>query len=325
MLEGKLVILMATYNGSAYLSDQIASIIAQSYTGWTLLIRDDGSTDGTLDLIRDFACRDSRINILSDEQGKKGASGNFNALLLSAFNSDAAYFLLSDQDDVWAENKIEEQTHLIEELELKYPDKPILIHSDLSVVDESLVNIHGSFMRYQGIHHEGANSLDVLLTQNFVTGCTVMINRQLLDAALPTPEEVLMHDWWLALCAAVYGRIEYIDKPLVKYRQHDSNEVGAKSFKNYLNPFKTNWMAHWIKGRDNLVLSMYQARILAERIKTCDPDNKNLQRIEAYSGLLKISPLNRLIKLNALGIHAQSKLRQALLLSRLLFSHSSKE
>jgi len=143
MLEKKVVILMVTYNGSAYLSEQIGSIIKQSYQNWTLMIRNDLSSDNSAEIIQEQIRDDARINMTEDDQGRLGVNGNFNALLQVAFNSDADYFLLSDQDDVWDENKLEHQLYLMVELERKYPDKPLLIHSDLKVVDQSLQEIDG--------------------------------------------------------------------------------------------------------------------------------------------------------------------------------------
>jgi len=159
-----------------------------------------------------------------------------------------------------------------------------------------------------------------LLTQNFVTGCTVLVNRRLLDIALPIPEEALMHDWWLALCAAVFGHIGFVDKPLVKYRQHGNNEVGAKHFGDFLNPMTGKWKNRWYEGRENLFQSMKQAQALADRIREHDPDNPNLALVEEYASLYGMSPVKRIQRLHDLGVHAQSGVRQMLLLSRLLLT-----
>jgi len=107
------------------------------------MIRNDLSSDNSAEIIQEQIRDDARINMTEDDQGRLGVNGNFNALLQVAFNSDADYFLLSDQDDVWDENKLEHQLYLMVELERKYPDKPLLIHSDLKVVDQSLQEIDG--------------------------------------------------------------------------------------------------------------------------------------------------------------------------------------
>ncbi len=175
-------------------------------------------------------------------------------------------------------------------------------------------------MQYQGIRPKVDDPLKVLLVQNFMTGCTMLVNRRLLDIALPIPKEALMHDWWLALCAAVFGHIGFIDKPLVKYRQHGGNEVGAKHISDFLNPMTGKWKIRWLEGRGNLFQSMQQARVLAERIREHDPKSPHLALVETYASLESFAPLQRVQKINALGVYTQSKMRQMLLLSRLLLS-----
>jgi len=148
----------------------------------------------------------------------------------------------------------------------------------------------------------------------------MMVNRKLLDIALPIPEDALMHDWWLALCATVFGHMGYIDEQLVKYRQHGGNEVGAKHFNDFLNPISGGWRKRWQEGRDNLFQTMKQAQALAERIREYDPVNPHLPMVEAYASLQYDNPMRRIKKIKQLGIHAQSSARHMLLLSRLLLS-----
>jgi len=312
-------VLLASYNGQPYLSAQLESIFQQITPGWHVYIRDDLSSDNTVEAISHYFERGECV-WLRDNSGRLKSLGNFSLLMQKAYEAGEKYFFLSDQDDVWVNYKLALQMMHMQEMEHLYPGKPILVHSDLEVVDVSLNIIDASFMRYQGIRHEPSNPLHVLLAQNFVTGCTVMINRSLLDIALPIPEHVVMHDWWLALCAAVFGHIGYIDEPLVKYRQHGNNEVGAKHLADFLNPVSGKWKQRWKEGRDNLFQSMKQAQALAKRIRECDPDNKYLSLVEAYAALQYDNPMRRVRKIRALGIHAQSTLRQGLLLSRLLLS-----
>lgn len=311
-------ILMATFNGVLYLKNQIRSIIDQDYSNWRLYVRDDESSDDTVKLINEFVINDDRITLISDDHGNLGPTHNFELLLKHVLNSGERYVCFADQDDVWDSEKI--STLLVEMMAVEKSSRnlPVLVHSDLCVTDQSLRVLHSSFMQYQHVHHENKCPLSVLLAQNFVTGCTVMMNRRLLEVALPIPREALMHDWWLALCAAAFGHIGYIDKALMKYRQHGSNEVGAKSIKNYLNPFKTNWMDHWFKGRGNFVRSVHQVRIVVERIKEYDPENSNLELIESYATLLALPRWQRIKMLKKNGIHCQSWLRHCLMLSRLL-------
>ncbi|MBN4076889.1 glycosyltransferase family 2 protein [Mariprofundus ferrooxydans] len=311
---------MATFNGDAFLKQQLDSICMQDGS-WHLIIRDDGSTDLTAEILSSYKRIHGNISVITDQFGNQGACCNFNKLLIEAEKvTSNQYFLLADQDDVWEWDKLKKQLTLMKCMEKKHPDQAILIHSDLAVVDQDLNTIDLSMMRYQGIQHEPLKPLNVLLTHNFVTGCTILMNRRLLEFALPMPADALMHDWWLALCAAVFGHIGYIDQPLVKYRQHDRNEVGAKHVNEFLNPLSKVFQKRWVEGKINLFKSMKQAQVLAERIREHDPENQHLALVEEYASLQYLSPMQRLFRLQKLGVHAQSSIRQALLLSRLFFA-----
>ncbi len=313
------LVLLATYNGAAFLPAQLESILSQTH-GWKLLVRDDGSSDGTKKIVSNRAADGTPVILMDDGQPRLGARSNFARLLEKAREMGADYCTLSDQDDVWLPSKLDEQFKQMKSLERKFPHCPILIHSDLEVVNQNLKIIHPSFMQYQKIHHESSNPLRVLLCQNFVTGSTVMMNRSLLQLALPVPKEALMHDWWLALCAAAFGRLEYYGMPLVKYRQHGNNEIGARNILQLLNPLKNNWHHHWSNGFDNLTRSILQAKALAERIRERDPENPHLLLVEEYASLMKLFPMNRIRKMHELEIHMQSFLRHMLMISRVLFS-----
>lgn len=285
-----------------------------------MLIRDDASQNGTPTLLRKLALQYANIQLIDDHLGQLGAGGNFAYLLKTAYDDSADYVLCADQDDIWMPEKIQLLWQQMQKIEHTYPATPILLHSDMEVVDASLQSIHPSFMAYQGINHEPHSPLQILLAQNFITGCTMMINRSLLEFSLPMPKEALLHDWWLALCAAVFGRIEYIDQPLVKYRQHEGNEVGAKHLRSFLNPLSGKWKFRWLEGQKNLFQSMKQAHALAERIREHDPRNSHLPLVKAYAALERTSRFQRVKTLKKLNIRAQSQARQALLLSRLLLT-----
>jgi len=318
------LVIMSSYNGAAFIAEQLQSIVKQKYKHWSLLLRDDGSTDDTLSLFQEISKQDSRLKLLRDNKARLGAAQSFHALMRAAADSSSKYIVFSDQDDAWLPDKLSKQIALMKAMEVEYPGEPILIHSDIEVVDVDLNQLAASFMSYQGIDHEEKDPLRVLLVQNFVTGCTAVINRRLLETVLPMPESALMHDWWLALCAAVFGQVAYIDESLLKYRQHDNNEVGAKHLGDYLNPISGKWRKRWLEGRMNLFQSMKQAQALADRIREHDPDNPQLKLVEAYASLQGQSPLQRIKSIRSLGVHTQSNSRQALLFSRLLFTPQDK-
>jgi glycosyltransferase involved in cell wall biosynthesis len=222
-------ILLATYNGAAWLEAQIDSLLAQEFRDWRLLVRDDGSTDDTVAILKDWQSRlGDRLKILEDDGKNLGPGGNF-ARLLAASTAD--YFMFCDQDDVWLPEKIRLTLEKMQELEAVCGVRtPLLVHTDLRVVDESLNLVAGSGHRYQQIDPENGDTLGRLLLQNVATGCTVMLNKALRDQALPIPATALMHDHWLSLVAACFGKIGYLPVPTLLYRQHAGNKVGAQSW-----------------------------------------------------------------------------------------------
>jgi len=318
-----IAIMLAVYNGEGFLEQQLESIVLQDHQDWSLYVRDDGSHDESLAIVDKLSKKDRRVHALADKKGNLGARDNFVSLMETMGRSSYQYIAFSDQDDVWQHKKLAIQLDAMRKMEHQFPGEALLVHSDMGVVDASLDMISSSFMDYQGIHHEDKQALQVLLVQNFSTGCTMLVNRKLLDIALPVPEEALMHDWWLALCAAVFGSIGFIDEPLLKYRQHGNNEVGAKHLSDFLNPMTGAWKQRWLDGQKNLFQSMKQAEALAERIRERDPHNSNLALVEDYAALQGVSGFQRIKKIEQLGIHAQSKTRHLLLLSRLLLSPST--
>ena len=222
-------ILLATYNGEKYLSDQIDSLFEQTFEDWRLLVRDDGSSDDTVSIIRSLMLEyPDKVVFVEDELGNVGPSRSFAALLS---HSEAPYVAFCDQDDIWMKGKLGRQVEAMLEVEASFGSNfPILIHSDLTVVDESLELIADSFWQYQNINPEKMNALRVLLLENYVTGCTCLLNRKLIEAASPIPDAAIMHDWWIALVALLKGEVVEIEEASIRYRQHDANDTGAKSW-----------------------------------------------------------------------------------------------
>ena len=178
-MDKKVYILMATYNGEKYLKEQIDSILNQTYKNWRLIIHDDNSTDNTLNLIKEYVEKyPEKIILIDDDISTGGAKENF-AYLLNKIDDNFDYIMFSDQDDVWFENKIELTLNKMIETERKYSKKPILVHTDLKVVDENLNVIAESMIRYQKIDINNQKYIKFLALENVVTGCTVMINKYL--------------------------------------------------------------------------------------------------------------------------------------------------
>jgi glycosyltransferase involved in cell wall biosynthesis len=220
-------ILLATYNGAAYLPEQLDSLFAQTCQDFRIVARDDGSTDATVDILTRYAgLQPGRILIIANDGRRLGASGSFGALLDLA---EARYVMFCDQDDVWLPDKVALTLAAMRELESAHGrEAALLVNTDLKVVDERLAVLAPSFWRFSRIHPHRLTRLPRVLMQNFATGCTVMVNRPLLALALPIPAEAVMHDWWLALVATAFGKALPLSQAMVLYRQHQRNDVGAK-------------------------------------------------------------------------------------------------
>lgn len=215
-------ILLATYNGENYLVEQLESILSQSYSNFRLLISDDCSTDGTRKILEEYKEKDNRIQLFF--QGKNlGVIKNFEYLLKKV---ESKYYMLSDQDDIWKNNKIE---RTVEKLENSESD---LVYTDLEVVDENLNVTYKSYWKLKGIYSKVKkyNNFESLYLNNFITGCTIISKKEFIDDILPLPNtsKFVLHDYWIALIISQKGKIAYIEEPLIKYRQHKNNKIGSK-------------------------------------------------------------------------------------------------
>lgn len=228
-------IVLAAYNGGKYIAELLNSIVCQTYDNWKILVRDDGSSDNTNEIIDHYAdSHPGKLRRIIDDNGNVGVIKNFEILLGGCC---ADYILLCDQDDFWMPDKIEKLINrMLSAEDEASKDCPILIYSDYKIVDEELQEVAPSFWRLVNIK-PWHNSLNRLLVENVITGCTVMMNRKLVEMCLPFGKQIIMHDWWMGLVAALFGRLAYIEEQLVCYRQHDRNVIGARSNRNKIKDF----------------------------------------------------------------------------------------
>ena len=217
-------IVLATYNGERYLADQICSIQAQSLADWTLLVSDDGSTDQTLDIVRQVIRKDPRVVLLPPRDGRGGHVGNFEYLLDNVLQRGGDCVFLADQDDIWEPGKLETLLAIMEQGAGKIP----AVFSDLEIVD-STGHRRGSFLQSSGL--TGRYDMASILCQNFVVGCSLLVTVDLLRLALPFPRGLENHDWWLAMCAYALGQLAFSPEKLVNYRQHAANTIGSKNYR----------------------------------------------------------------------------------------------
>lgn len=317
-MSAKVVIVLATYNGAPWLEAQVRSLQAQDEPAWRLLARDDGSSDGTPALLARLAREEPRLEVLEGRE-RLGVVGNFGALLEAARRAGADYLAPCDQDDVWRPDRLSRALALMGRLEARHGrEAPLLVHSDLEVVDAALRPLHPSLLATLGHGHEAERPLPYLLAQNFVTGCASLANRALLELALPLPAGCPMHDWWLALCAAAAGGLGYEPTPGVRYRQHGVNQVGAGGLLATYHPLRAagrrrlaqGWRAGW--G------TVAQARALHDRLAERGAGAPEaLAQVAAYAGLAALPPWRRLATLRRLGVRRQRPLGTALLWAQL--------
>lgn len=224
-----ITVLMAAYNGEKYIGEQIESIINQTFDDWKLVIKDDHSTDNTFQIAFEYEKNyPQKIKVLTQNMNTGNASNNFFTMLPYAEDD---YIMFADDDDVWIPEKMSKSLDIMKKLESRQgTDKPLLVHSDLEVVDDKLQRVAKSLFSWQRLDWKH-NSLNYLLTQNIVTGSTMMFNRPLLEMVGQPPEKAIIHDWWFALIAAAFGEIGFVNCPTVKYRQHGTNQIGAKNAK----------------------------------------------------------------------------------------------
>jgi glycosyltransferase involved in cell wall biosynthesis len=208
----RVVVVMSTYRGEQFISEQVRSILEQLPADGLLLVRDDGSDDGTVDRLK--AIRDPRIRV--DSGPNLGFVRSFFALLAS-IPQDAQVAMLSDQDDVWLPGKIDRAVQ-----QLRGRADPVLYCSRLQMVDESLRPLGLSLGWPRGASFANA------LAENIVTGCTVALNRPALDLVLRlgNPLRIHFHDWWMYLVISAFGTVITDPQPTVLYRQHGGNVVG---------------------------------------------------------------------------------------------------
>ncbi|MGQ9724471.1 MAG: glycosyltransferase family 2 protein, partial [Tepidimonas sp.] len=222
-------VLLATYNGQAYLPAQLDSLLGQTYPAWRVLASDDGSTDGTPQILADWAQRHpDRFILVPNPRPGQGALRNFEHLMQASLRQGRArWFAFADQDDLWLPQKLALSAQAMQRLEAEAgPDQPCLVHTDLCVVDAAGRVLHPSLARYEGLDPAAATR-DTLLSVNEVTGCTLLGNRRLLELALPIPQAAIVHDWWCAVIAGS-GRRAFIPQATVHYRQHGANQIGAR-------------------------------------------------------------------------------------------------
>ena len=225
----KVSVIIPFYNGVDWLCEAVQSVLNQTYQNFVLYIRDDNSTDDTNKIIEEYTQKyQDRIIQVKDKNIAKGACKNFMFLLKHVYSLNKHdVFMFCDQDDVWLPTKVSDQLDAMLECEGCHINTPIVVHSDLLVVDSDLNLISNSFWKYSNINIR-QRDFNFLGVKNIVTGCAMMLNRRAIDCSLPFKPETRMHDAWIVLNVLKSGgQLVSMETPTIKYRQHDNNVVGA--------------------------------------------------------------------------------------------------
>lgn len=215
----RIVILLAIYNGEKYLSKQLDSILDQDHEDFLVLIRDDGSSDNTINIIREYEAKDKRILLIEDKLGNLGFVKNFEELIK---RSEGSLFMLCDQDDIWFSDKISRYLIAVQKEDMNIP---LLIHSDAVICNEKEDIIKKSYIS----HIAQDTTIKSMFFNFFVQGASIMFNRRLKDIILPFIEGAYLHDRYIHIMAQLFGKRIFIPEATMYYRQHDRNQIGSGS------------------------------------------------------------------------------------------------
>jgi glycosyltransferase involved in cell wall biosynthesis len=287
----KVAVVLCTYNGARYLDEQLSSVLAQKPTV-TIVASDDVSSDGTADKLTDLLRPE--IDSLVIQLSNLGYVRNFETTLNRALESGASYFALSDQDDIWDEGRVACGMRKMAELEKEHGmNAPLLVHSDLRLIDADGLLLHNSFLAYRRYRISSCRNLALVLGENGVMGNTVLMNQAMAKLCLPFPDQLHVHDYWIALLAELFGHRAMLDIPMVDYRLHAQNASNtASSMRKGYRTILSNatWKKLWSRDfklpfkEDTRLLTLNNLLDNTERFP--DISVRDVKRIESFRDYL---------------------------------------
>lgn len=276
-------VVIGTYNGEKFLREQLDSILEGNYADIQIEISDDGSTDSTLDIAREYVSRyEGKVSLYQNEKNLGFRLNFLNALKRSSAN----YVMCCDQDDVWLPGKIGVTLEKMKSLE-QGDGKPILVFTDAMMYDSESGKDLGSFFKNGKLNTENVDIAHILM-ENKCIGCTTMVNKEAVSYLHTLPDSIRVHDWWLAMICATFGKIGFVDEMTIRYRQHGNNIIGGTSFSSYF----VNRIASLKKQRQAVYDSfsqgqafyeLFQEQMESDKKKTCQafaqmPENGYFKR-----------------------------------------------
>lgn len=253
MKEPKCLVLLSTYNGEKYIEEQLDSLFKQEGVELHILIRDDGSEDSTVNIIRNIREHVS-VPLKMLEAKNSGAKASFFELLRIASDdhSEFEYFAFCDQDDVWKPNKLRRAATLLSQVSQEDPSSPLMYCSATQMVDAEL-----SPLKVWPSPPRKKLSMYNALVENVAVGCTTVLNKKAFDliaSSLPSnADQVIMHDWWAYLCVSTFGKVIFDEEPFILYRQHSSNVLGGQT-DNWITKWKKRFLRYF-QGQNHYIIS----------------------------------------------------------------------
>ena len=284
-----IAILLATYNGEKYIVDLLESLLAQDDRDFRCFVHDDGSIDETVEILRKYESEYTDFLTVIDGTPTGSPKGNFMFLLKEIVSE---YYMFCDQDDVWHDNKVSISRKFLEKILSGYPNKPYCVFSDLRVTDSELKVKSDSFYRLLDRDPRNTDYIQ-LLKKNIFVGCTMMFNKSLRDETikLKNINNIPMHDFWIGIVASLKGRVCFINKPLIEYRQHDANNMGAsQSIKTVSD--KVRNISYIYRMKKNKIIE--QHKIAAELMHLFDKDDKYYSFFKQLAEISDKSKIERL-------------------------------
>ena len=248
-----MAVLLSTYNGEKYLRELLDSVFNQKDVNLTLFVRDDGSSDKTVEILNEYRAKSFPLLFLKCEKGNLGYAKSF-SILINNSPSTFDYYACCDQDDVWLPNKLSDAISEIEKV--GNADIPILFHSSCIVTDENLKEITRNSHPYYSRHTNTRFEESLLMTN--INGCTAVFNKTLKELYSKVPiDRIIGHDFTLCTLASAFGEVVFSDNSAIYYRQHKHNSFGYYKF-SLLRSLK-NFFKHEVKA-----LRTYEAQMIKD-------------------------------------------------------------
>ena len=290
-------VLLATYNGQQFIGELLDSLLAQNHPDFRLVVRDDGSSDATMAILRDYQPRfGGRMDIAEDATPTGSPMLNFEKLMQ---RSTADHILFCDQDDVWLPNRVAASVAMLTEAEKAHgADIPVFVFNDLVAVDGKLNPLNESYWAFKKIPPSMAKSLPQCLITSPILGCSAGVNRALVQRALPIHPKAVYHDWWALHVALLFGHVAWSDEKTVLYRLHGNNASAQKrvsllDYIRYPKPFA--------RVRNGLKKKAQNADALLQTYRADMPD-RTRRMFEDFARISQMGFLRRRITLLKWGL-----------------------